>query len=455
MKDLEYQTEDLIAALATPWGESALAVIRTSGPGCIGAVATVFSRPEALKRAEGFTIHYGFILDPQEGEKVDEITAAVYREGRSYTGQESVELFVHGSLPGISRIMKVLKKAGFRNAAPGEFTLRAFLAGKMDLTQAEAVHEIVTSKTNRAQALAMNRLGGSVQNKINGVKEGLLHFLSAMSLELDYAEDEIEEIPLPRERILEAAKEIDQLLETYQTGRIYQEGVRVVLAGKTNAGKSSLFNLFLKEDRSIVSDVHGTTRDYLESWISLAGIPVRLFDTAGLRESLDPVEQEGIRRTSDIVQNAALILYLVDGTKGLDKEDRDFLERFQGDQRLIPLWNKVDLPEVLPLPEGFVSLSAGEGEGFSALEREVEQRILRHGAPLQGDVVIDSQRQRDLLEKCREALRQTLAGLDQGMPLDMVAIDLKDALDALGEITGEVSSADILKTMFSNFCVGK
>jgi tRNA modification GTPase len=453
MKDLVYSVDDPIFALATPWAESALGVVRISGKGVIEQFAPLFSRPEELKKAQGQTIHYGRVRDLQ-GQTLDEINLAVFRAPRSYTGEDSLEISCHGSLPGIQRILEALQKAGFRPAGPGEFTLRAFLNKKMDLTQAEAVQEIVTSKSIRAQNLALHRLGGSIHQRIEGIKAHLLNLLSQVDIQLDYAEDDVEDLDFPLEGLRKAKEAIQELIATYRTGKIYQEGVKVVLAGKTNAGKSSLFNLFLKEERSIVSDSHGTTRDYLESWVSLDGIPVRLFDTAGLREAEDLVEQEGIRRTKGIIQSSQIILYVVDGTRGLSPEDEAELAQWEDQDSLLCLWNKVDQYQG-PVPQGFLPLSAVTGQGFVALEAQIKNLIFGGKQAVEGDVVIDSLRQKDLLERALTALSTVESAINEGLSMDMVALDLKEAMDALGEITGEVTTSDILNNMFSNFCVGK
>jgi tRNA modification GTPase len=451
MEDLIYDLDDLIVALATPWGEGALGIIRTSGNGCIEVLAEMFSRPKELSNAEGHRMVYGKLLSEKGGEAVDEVVLGVYRNPKSYTGQDMVEISCHGSLPGLNGILQSLRNAGFRDAGPGEFTLRAFLNRKMDLTRAEAVNEIVTSKSRRAHTLALHRLSGSIEERINTAKETLTRFMSSLAIQLDYPEDEEDSgIPMETESLYAAKNMLEELLQTYRIGRIFQEGVRVALAGRTNSGKSSLFNLFLKEDRSIVSDIHGTTRDYIESWVTIRGIPVSLYDTAGFRESEHPVEVEGIRRSGQIIQTAQLVLYLVDSCEGLVDEDREYLKN----HNCIGIWNKIDLEGSAPAPEGFIPVSVLSGQGFHLLEEEIGNRLLGSAAPDSG-AVIDSGRQKDLLEKAVEALALVDQGLGLGVPIDAVALDVKDALDALGEITGEVTSADILNTMFGNFCVGK
>ncbi len=456
--------DDCIAALATPLGESALAVIRTSGPGCIEALAACTSSPSTILEAPGNTLVYGFIIDPQVqglpggaiSEQVDQVMFGVYRAPRSYTGEDSVEIFCHGSVPGIDRILQVLFSQGFRQAGGGEFTLRAFMNGKMDLTRAEAVQEIVSARTQTAQAMALHRLGGSVENRINELKSDLVKVMAGISVQLDYPEDEIGDVPMDVPMVDRAISGLQALAATYQTGRLYQEGVVIALAGRTNAGKSSLFNLFLKEDRSIVSDIHGTTRDYIESVMAIGGIPVRLFDTAGLRNIDETIESEGIRRTGQVVSRADLVLYLVDGTLGLEPEDEEHLANLTSRPH-IRIWNKADAGDCKPRPEGWVALSTFTTEGFDLLHREILSLLGPGGVTgvHSGDIIIDSPRQKRCLEDAVAALLHLKEGMLAAMPLDVLALDLQTALNSLGEITGEVTREDILDAMFSGFCVGK
>ncbi len=456
MKELNYDMDEPIAALATGWDESAIAVIRTSGSSSIELSAELFSNKAGLLNSEGGKILYGYIINPETGKKVDEVLAAVFRAPKSYTGENSVEFFCHGGIPAVSAVLSALKSGGFRDAAPGEFTMRAFVNGKLDLTRAEAVHEIVTAKTTKAHTLALNRLSGALEQRIDGFKTRILNMLSAVELLLDYPEDELDgqaAYPLDEDDIESLCNDLKQLAESFNAGKVFRDGVPVALAGRTNAGKSSLFNLLLKEDRAIVSDVHGTTRDYIESWININGIPLRLFDTAGLRESENPVESEGIKRSCEVISYAGLVIYLVDSSDGLNSEDEDFIAGFNESERLIKVWSKIDSSDK-PVPEGFIPLSSLTGEGLPRLENILADAALgkKH---LEDDVVIDSMRQRDLLNRAVEALLRTKTAAAAEAPIDAAAMELRDALDALGEITGEVSSADILNNIFSNFCVGK
>ena len=457
MKELEYNTDDSIAALATGWEESALAVIRTSGSDCIQRASEVFSNSSSLLAAEGGRVVYGFVINPDTGEKVDEVLAAVFRAPKSYTGEDSVEFFCHGGLPAVSTMLAALKRGGFRDAGPGEFTMRAFINGKLDLTRAEAVHEIVTAKTARAHGLALNRLSGALEERIDRLKKRIVDMLSQVELLLDYPEDELDgqasEYPLDEGELSRLGQDVEHLAESFKAGRVFREGVPVALAGRTNAGKSSLFNLLLKEDRAIVSEIHGTTRDYIESWITVNGIPLRLFDTAGLRASENPVEAEGIKRSGAVIADAGIVLYLVDSDEGLNAEDENFIAQFEDPSRLILLWSKVDQGGKAA-PPGFLSVSAMTSEGLSGLEQALAEAALGKKG-LDDDVVIDSIRQRDLLLRAAEAVRTARSAAAEEAPLDVAAMELKDAVDALGEITGEVSSADILNNIFSNFCVGK
>jgi len=444
-----YDTEELIAALATPWGESALAVIRTSGTGSIEKIAAIFKGNKDLIALPGYSLAYGMLMDGDKA--VDQVVLGIYRAPKSYTGEDMVELFCHGSLPGIQAVMELLYKTGFRAAQPGEFTLRSFLNGKVDLTKAEAVNELILSKSRQAQTLALDRLSGSIYDAIDQAKHLLADILAAVEIQLDYAEDEADPAAgFDMDKLDRAADILSRLATTYQVGKLYKEGIRIALAGRTNAGKSKLFNLFLKEDRSIVSDIKGTTRDYIESSVAVKGIPAVLIDTAGLRTSDDPVEAEGIRRSNMVIENADIILYLVDSTEGLSDEDKTFIKAHP----CIPLWNKTDITEAAA-PEGFVPISAVTGAGFGEMEELIFARAMGGRKVDTGEAVIDSQRQKELIDRSLEAIGKVKIGMAAGMPLDVVAVDLEEAVNALGELTGEITSADILENMFSRFCVGK
>lgn len=450
-----HSENDLIAALATPWGSSAIAVIRTSGPECVATLGTLTDRTGAVTSAPGGSLRRARIQDPSTGKVLDDVVLGLYRAPRSYTGEESVEIYCHGSVPGIQEILALLYRSGFRAAEPGEFTLRAFLAGKVDLTRAEAVQEIVRSRTGAAHEMALRRLSGSVEAAVNRSKRSLVHLMAMVAVQLDYPEEETGEIPLPEGDIRALREELSDLAATYRTGRLYQEGVRIALAGRTNAGKSSLFNALLREDRSIVSETPGTTRDYIESTIDLEGIPALVYDTAGLRETTEEIEGEGIRRTARVLEAADAVLYLVDGVEGITGEDRHFLETVAEPSRLIPVWNKIDDPSCGAAPEGYLPVSATVLHGLDRLVQAILDRVRPESLPRESSAVIDSLRQRDLLLRAAAALENLEEGLHRQMPVDVLSLDLQEAIHALGEITGEVSSADILDAVFSGFCVGK
>jgi len=474
-----FSTTDPIAALATPWGQSAIGVIRTSGEGCLDLLSALFRSASAgsaagapggrgaafrpafaknnLSQCRGYSIRHGFIEDDER--QLDEVLITVYRKPRSYTGEDSAEIYCHGGMVIIREILELLLNKGFRQAEPGEFTQRAFLNGKMDLTRAEAVNEIIRSKTDRARQLALNRLSGGIEQKIQAVKETLIGISAAVEVRIDYPDDDLDHDPIDRERITFVQDELERLLSTYRTGKILQEGICVVIAGRTNAGKSTLFNLLLREERAIVSEIHGTTRDYIEGAISIEGIPIRLFDTAGLRDSHDALEREGMRRSDQIIRNADLMLFLVDATRGLEQEDRDLIQGYGDRVTVIPLWNKIDIAPK-PAPGEYISISCQTGEGLSELHNRIAEGLLDGSTTESGEPIIDSLRQKNLLERCLNAVcsfKRGLAinGLGEEIPLDVLAVEIKEAIDCLGEITGEVVSEDILREMFSAFCVGK
>jgi len=453
-----------IVALSTPLASSALAIIRASGNGCINMLVPCFSRPDALRHASGHSLVRGVLWD-NVGHPIDDVLVAVFRAPKSYTGEESFEIHCHGSIPGLERIFSLLFACGFRQALGGEFTLRAFLNGKMDLTRAEAVQEIVSARSQEAQVLALARLGGAVFRKIDGIKQKLVQLMALISINLDYAEDEVGDAPLDMSVLDLVCGELQSLLAGYEQGRKYQHGLRLAIAGKTNAGKSSLFNVLLREDRSIVSDQHGTTRDYIEASLVIAGVPVRVYDTAGFREleaviSENVIEAEGMKRSTQVVDTAALVLYVVDGAAGLDVDDLGHISSMQAAGRdVILVWNKSDLSAAPSIGHAVscpvVAVSALRADGIDTLMAALKTCLHGKDSIGDGDVLIDSERQRNLLLRALESLQGMQLELTAGYPLDAVVLGLQDAMQALGEITGEVYTDDILDVMFSGFCVGK
>ncbi|MCX7949760.1 MAG: tRNA uridine-5-carboxymethylaminomethyl(34) synthesis GTPase MnmE [Treponemataceae bacterium] len=512
MKRPTYGDEQPIAAYATPLAESALTLIRTSGKESIHQLARVFSRPDRLRTSEGNRILHGWI-QTEEGTKLDEVLLMVYRAPHSYTGEDGVDISCHGGYAAARAVMQALLSVGFREALPGEFTFRAFLHGKLDLTRAESVLEMVQARTDEARRHAVDRLLGKLEAEIRSIKEQLMTALAATELFLDYSEDDGVSLiaqegkdtggSLPeqleaagrmpdRPLVVEAQHRLRDLARSYQRERLYTEGALIAIAGPPNAGKSSLFNQLVKEERSIVTDIPGTTRDYIEAWISIEGIPIRLVDTAGLRDAQDPIEQIGVARSKSILQRADAVLYVLDGTVGISEEDHLFLEQYrriaQGPYEKSPdqeeisenrkgkelplciVWNKADMAPLTNQKEASLRQALGPLLGsvpvcvVSALTGTGIPELAEKMVPLLGvekkevseqSVGIGSVRQKERIERALAAVEEALVLDSQGEPLDIIAPLLREAVDALGEITGEVSTADILETMFSRFCVGK
>ena len=437
-----YNVDEPIYAPATAYAPSALAVIRLSGRNTIEMLSHAFSSPSRLNKAAGKTLVHGYILD-EENMRIDEVVLAVYREGSGYTGEEAVEISCHGSLVVLRRLFTRLEQLGFKRAEKGEFTFRAFMHGRMDLTQAEAVEEIIHSKSEISQEKALDRLSGKLRDSLAAVKTRLVDILASLEVQLDYAEDEIiDEWEFPEAEVSSIISSLKALSSTYGASRIYREGAKVVLAGAANAGKSSLFNLLVKEDRAIVSPVPGTTRDFIETWIDLDGIPVRLFDTAGLRSSDDMVESEGIRRSEALMDDADLIIYLVDPDDALLPENID-------SDRTLVVYSKRDKRRMAD----DLSISSVTGEGVSELIDEVKERLMGLSPQEEGGLSIDSERQYSYLLSCIDALESAERSKDA--PVDIMAMFFQSALESLGYITGEVTTEDLLDTLFSKFCLGK
>ena len=432
-----YTTEEPIYALATPFSPSALAVIRTSGTSSISLVEKVF-KGRLKDRPSGTAVH-GWIVDKNR-EKVDEVVALVFNHGHGYTGEEAVEIMCHGSLPVIKKISTTLEGAGFRLALKGEFTYRAFLGGRMDLTEAEAVEELVSAKGERGRKDALSRLSGSIKNEADKAKDEIINILASLEVQLDYGEDDIpEEWIFPIERVDAIINRLEKIRGTYASSRLYSQGAKVVLAGSTNAGKSSLFNALLKENRAIVSSVAGTTRDYIETECEMNGIPVRLFDTAGLRSSGDEIEKEGILRSKELMDEADLVVYVLAPGEVEPKEKME---------NAIYIHSKSDIA-----PGEGITFSSITGEGLDKVVDAITTFLSRDKRSVSDVPVIESERQERKLGETIDALKDAEKARD--CSVDIIALYFQSALSALSELTGETTSDDILEVLFSSFCLGK
>ena len=463
-----YGDDSPITAFATVPGNSALTLIRCSGKGSIEILASVFAHNTARRSGEkiinagGNTVVHGWIVSANE--IIDEVLVSVFRAPKSYTGEDSLDISCHGGYAAGKAVINALKSAGFRDALNGEFTFRAFMNGKLDLTKCESVMELVSAKTETSRRHALTRLAGSLLEQIVEIKKILVQVLAACEINLDYSQDEIdfdtEETGLPgKDAALAALEMLKKLSASWQIERLYQEGITVVIAGRPNAGKSSLFNCLLKEDRSIVTEIPGTTRDWIEAWVSIEGIPVRLVDTAGLRETGDSAERMGVENSRKLIDEAYLVLYLIDGEHGFTEEDKNFLC-----EKKLYVWNKADIAPLAraPLPReiaanNIVSVSAKTGEGIAELTATIASLLSRQENLKEGDlsVSLGTGRQKNLVDTACRALEEAIDLGENKEPLDLIAPLLREAVNALGEITGEVTTSDILEEMFSRFCVGK
>ena len=449
-----------IASLATPEGHAALAVIRTSGRAAIEIVARCFSRAEALKAAEGYRSVHGWITNPRSGERLDEVVATVFRAPHSFTGEDAVEISCHGSPAAAKSILDLLLAEGFSQALHGEFSFRAFAEGKTDLVRAEAINELTRASCEAARHDALQRLSGALSDRLGVLRAALVDILADINARLDYPEDEgPDEEGRWMNMLARARADLEDLIRSYPGARLRQEGLLVVIAGRPNAGKSSLFNLLVREERAIVSPEPGTTRDWLESWISIGELAVRLVDTAGLRNASNSIEAEGVRRSQALLKRADLILYMVDGTDGLDAEDRAFAAQYP---RAMLLWNKADLASCKPAPASWVPVSAKDIRAFGrfeALLTEALRSLVRGSERSEGDfesqVRIAGERQARLVQLARDALAQAQEAQAARAGLDLVALHVREAAEHVGEITGDIAPDEVLERIFSTFCLGK
>jgi tRNA modification GTPase len=448
-------TEDTIAAIATATGTGAISVIRVSGPETFKAVDSIFTGKNRIESAESHTIHYGKIKD-KSGSEIDDVLISIFRNPHSYTGEDVVEISTHGNTIITRKILEMLLGKNVRLAEPGEFTRRAFLNNKIDLAQAEAVADIINSRTEASLLGARNQLDGLLSQKVEELRAMLINASSFVELELDFAEEDIELINSNelKKRINRILREIEDLLSTYSFGKVIKDGVNVALVGKPNVGKSSLLNYLLKESRAIVSHIPGTTRDIIREDVSIDGILFRLFDTAGIRSSNDEIEKEGVIRSREAVKNADLVLFMNDVEQGFSEDIYSELKSITKVERIICVLNKIDKNEENDLKND-VSISAKTGKGIESLFSLLKLKALGTSNYSEKSAVVSNLRHYLCLGKTNESLLKALESINSGLSGEFISVDLRNAENSLAEIIGAVTSDDILNNIFTKFCIGK
>jgi tRNA modification GTPase len=449
-----------IAAIATPVGEGGIAVIRVSGKGAIAKVNEAFQGTD-LTNKESHTVHFGNIVDA-EGAVVDEVLTTLFHSPKSYTGEETVEISCHGGVLVTQSVLETILALGIRSAEAGEFTQRAFLNGKMELSQAEAVADLIHAKSAKALDAAHQQLEGRLGEHISEFRQQIIDATAMVELELDFAEEDVEFANKDelRQLLTELDEEIDNLLATYETGRLVKHGVKTVFIGLPNAGKSTLLNTLLGKDRAIVTEIAGTTRDTIDVDWSYDGIRFILTDTAGLRETEDVVEAEGVKRSQKAFEEADLAVYLKDLSHELSPEERQEIGSFQqqaGDTPFVLIGTKNDI--AIDVNDERIDydlkISALEGKKIDDLKQLMKQRALENKHYDASSLLVTSSRHRDALQKAQQNVQSAIQALDQGMTGDFLSIDLRSALKDLGTITGEITTEDVLDSIFSRFCIGK
>lgn len=461
-------TDDTIAAISTPVGEGGIGIVRLSGKDSIEIVEKIFSSPKnkTLKDLKSHRVIYGHIKDPSTIKEVDEVLVTVMRSPYSYTKENVVEINCHGGMIPLRKTLELVLKEGARLAEPGEFTKRAFINGRIDLSQAEAVLDLIRSKTDESKRIAIEQLQGGLSEKITALRDRLTELCAHVEAYIDFPEDEIE--TASKEEMSETMKDIDRelqaLLKTYDEARFFREGLLTAIVGRPNVGKSSLLNALLKKDRVIVTEVPGTTRDVIEEYLNINGLPLRIMDTAGIRAVQDIVEKEGVRRSLQSIENADLVIAIFDSSEPFKDEDFEVIEKIKGKNAIIVI-NKCDLPSafdeiaivsrlssLVPRP---LNISATRGDGLEELKDRIFDLCLKDWREEREGVVITNLRHKTAIENAKASLNRAMSALIDNQPLEILALELRDSLDRLGEIVGAVTTEDILNRIFNDFCIGK
>lgn len=452
---------DTIAAISTPRGEGGIGIIRISGDKSFEILNKIFRQKNPNKDLGFYKFNYGFIVDNDK--VIDEVMVVRMKAPKTYTCEDVVEINCHGGHLVSEKVLEIVLRSGARHAEAGEFTKRAFMNGRIDLSQAEAVMDLIQGKTEKSISLSMEQLRGDLKEKIKDFKKALLDVTAHVNVVLDYPEEGIDD-PLPTElrgNLENVYAEANRLIESYDKGKKIKEGIKTVIVGKPNVGKSTLLNSLLKEERAIVTHIAGTTRDVIEEIINIKGIPLVLVDTAGIRETDDIVENIGVEKSKQFIEKADLVLLVLDSSKELEMEDIVVINEIKANnKKSIVLLNKIDLEKKIDLSghnlENVVEISARDNVGIETMEEKIYSYIVDEKVEDSSEkLIITNIRHKTALEKTKDAIKNIFETIDSGMPMDLISVDLKEALDSLSEITGEISSEDILDHVFGNFCVGK
>ena len=451
---------DTITAIATPLGEGAIGIVRISGTEAV-AIANRIFQGKNLETVDSHTLNYGHILDPEKDEILDEVMVGVMRAPKTFTREDVIEINTHGGIAVTNEILQLILRQGARMAEPGEFTKRAFLNGRVDLTQAEAIMDIIRAKTDKAMNIAVKQLDGSLKDLIDNTRQEILNTLAQVEVNIDYPEyDDVEEMTtaLLREKTQEFQNLLENLLRTARRGKILREGLSTAIIGRPNVGKSSLLNNLLREDKAIVTDIAGTTRDVIEEYVNIKGVPLKLIDTAGIRETDDIVEKIGVERSRQALAEADLILLVLNASEKLTEQDRALLALSDMTRRIV-LLNKTDLREEIEaeeLPEDVIRISVLENQNINQIEERINQLFFDNAGIVEQDATyLSNSRHISLIEQAVQSLQAVNEGLELGMPVDLLQVDLTRTWQILGEITGDAAPDELITKLFSQFCLGK
>ncbi len=456
--------DDIIAAISTPLGSGGIGIVRMSGAGCIALADTLFQGKKKLTEKATHTLSYGKIIDGKNAEVIDEVLVSVMKAPNTYTQEDIVEINCHGGFLVTQRVLQTVLLAGARLAEPGEFTKRGFLNGRIDLTQAEAIIDLIQSKTELSRQAAVNQLEGRLKTEVREMRNDIIDMIASIEAVIDYPEHDVEEetYDTMEKGTKKLLQRMEKLLSGADRGKILREGLQTVIVGKPNVGKSSLLNWFLEEERAIVTDIPGTTRDTVEEYINIDGIPIKIVDTAGIRETGDVVEKMGVEKSKTYAEQADLILMMLDASRPLEQEDKEILSFIQGKHTIV-LLNKTDLEQKLAISEleqylskeQILSVSVKHNTGFDALIDAIKTMFFSGQTTTADDALLGNTRHKTALFQAKEAMERCLVTIQTRMPEDFISMDLQDASHALGEITGDVTDEEIIDRIFTKFCLGK